>query len=176
MKNLVTFSALLGIAVTSTASVWDLKIVEGLLSGANAVPPNSSPALGGELGTGIRYDDVANRLHINLVYGIFGWPQLEGDFQTGQISLGGPGEVGPQVLDLTPMNLVFAERRGFILGSGTISEANEAQLFAGNFYINITTTKYPTGEIRGQLAVVPEPGTWALMAAGLGGMLWFRRK
>lgn len=54
---------------------------------------------------------------------------------------------------------------------GTVSGAMNA-LFAGldggGAYLNVHTTTYPAGEIRGFLLTpVPEPGTWALMAAGL---------
>ncbi len=39
---------------------------------------------------------------------------------------------------------------------------------AGNTYFNIHTTSYAGGEIRGQLSLVPEPETWALMIGGFG--------
>ena len=39
---------------------------------------------------------------------------------------------------------------------------------AGKAYLNIHTNAFPGGEIRGFLAPVPEPGTYALMLAGLG--------
>ena len=42
-----------------------------------------------------------------------------------------------------------------------------AGLNTGRAYINIHTTGLPAGEIRGFFAVVPEPSTYALMAAGL---------
>ena len=46
-----------------------------------------------------------------------------------------------------------------------------------NFYVNIHTANFPGGEIRGQLAPVPEPSTYAMFAAGLGvvGLMWRRR-
>ncbi len=41
--------------------------------------------------------------------------------------------------------------------------------FAGLYY-NVHTTNFPGGEIRGNLAVVPEPSTYALMGTGLVGL------
>ena len=56
-----------------------------------------------------------------------------------------------------------------------------ADLQAGLAYVNIHTATNPRGEIRGQLmqvAVVPEPSTYALLLAGIGmiGMLARRRR
>jgi hypothetical protein len=39
---------------------------------------------------------------------------------------------------------------------------------AGRAYLNIHTTEFPNGEIRGFLIAVPEPGTWAMMILGFG--------
>lgn len=45
---------------------------------------------------------------------------------------------------------------------------------AADFYVNVHTSAYPSGAIRGQLMyvttvnAVPEPGTYALMLAGIG--------
>jgi hypothetical protein len=41
--------------------------------------------------------------------------------------------------------------------------------FAG-LYFNVHTVNHPGGEIRGNLAVVPEPSTYALMGTGLAGL------
>jgi hypothetical protein len=53
-----------------------------------------------------------------------------------------------------------------------------AAMFANESYLNIHTTTFPGGEIRGFLTLVPEPSTLAL--AGLGGVgmaarVWRRR-
>jgi hypothetical protein len=43
-------------------------------------------------------------------------------------------------------------------------------MFAGKSYLNIHTTAFPGGEIRGFLTLVPEPGTFALLGLGAIGM------
>ena len=62
----------------------------------------------------------------------------------------------------------------FVTASGGTAAAAEAALFAGlaagTAYLNIHTSAFPNGEIRGFLTVatpVPEPETYALFLAGL---------
>jgi hypothetical protein len=43
-----------------------------------------------------------------------------------------------------------------------------AGLAAGHAYLNIHSTMFPGGEIRGYLIRLPEPGTWALLTVGFG--------
>jgi hypothetical protein len=67
----------------------------------------------------------------------------------------------------------------FVTAQGSVANAEaalEAALLTGRTYINIHTTGNPTGEIRGFLAAVPEPATWAMMLLGFAGLGFaFRR-
>lgn len=51
----------------------------------------------------------------------------------------------------------------------TLTPAQALQLEQGLFYFNVHSVNNPGGEIRGQIApaAVPEPGAYALLAAGL---------
>jgi len=90
------------------------------------------------------------------------------------------------VLDLTLSSTYTAGFRNNF-GGGTVAGAEAALLagmLAGRSYLNIHTTTFPGGEIRGFLAPVPEPESWALLIVGFGllggamrrrGALWLRR-
>lgn len=60
----------------------------------------------------------------------------------------------------------------FLTANGGTTEGAEAGLLAGilqgRAYFNVHSTAFPGGEIRGFLAPVPEPATWAMMIAGFG--------
>lgn len=64
---------------------------------------------------------------------------------------------------------------------GTVQGAASALLdaiAANEAYVNIHTSAYANGEIRGFLvaAPVPEPSGWAMLGAGMAGLLWLGRR
>jgi CHRD domain-containing protein/PEP-CTERM motif-containing protein len=63
-------------------------------------------------------------------------------------------------------------------GNGTTLAAQLANLLANNLYFNVHTSDHAGGEIRGQLVVIPEPGTWllAILGCALGCLMWRRRR
>jgi hypothetical protein len=64
---------------------------------------------------------------------------------------------------------------------GTVQGAASALvdgINAHEAYVNIHTSAYPAGEIRGFIvaAPVPEPAEWAMLGAGLAGLLWMSKR
>jgi len=63
----------------------------------------------------------------------------------------------------------------FLNGNGGTGASAEAALIAGLnsglAYANIHNSIFPGGEIRGQLAAVPEPATWGMTGLALAGVL-----
>ena len=132
------------------------------LSPANEVPAATGTGSGAEILSGITYDTDTNVLSVALGYGSFaGFTNLTGVATAAHIH--GPAPVtgtappihdfitaGQHLLAPVPLN------GGVIIGSATLSAANETNLINGQLYINIHTAANANGEIRAQL--VPSTG------------------
>jgi hypothetical protein len=79
--------------------------------------------------------------------------------------------------DATSWDPAFVSANG-----GTVQSANSAFLDgvnANEAYVNIHTSLFPDGEIRGWLVAappVPETAEWSMLAVGLAGLMWMSRR
>jgi CHRD domain/PEP-CTERM motif len=148
------------------------------LSGLNETTPNPSTATGS--GTLLLSNDQ-NSIDVFLQ-----WAGLTGPATGGHVHCCAfQGANGPVAIDFGPsgvatgslirtydLTLLATYTSGFVSANGgTATSARTAflnGLLSGRTYYNVHSARYPGGEIRGQLAAVPEPATWGMMIAGFG--------
>ncbi len=138
MKRFTTLFLFLLFSVAARSQVIYLKAV---LDGSQEVPPNASDASGIAI---VKYDQSSKLL------------QLTGDYQNLSATISGshihspaaPGSNAGVLVTLTNTG----GTTGIISGSQTLTVAQEADLLAGNMYVNVHSTgSFVGGEIRGQL-------------------------
>lgn len=107
------------------------------LNGAQEVPATASSATGNGSFT---IDTVANTLSFNITTS-----GLTGGAETGA-HIHGPAAAGVNAPILFELPLGSSKS-----GTWTYPEASEADILAGTMYVNVHTTLFPNGEIRGQI-------------------------
>ncbi len=162
------------------------------LNGPSESPPNTSP------GTGfaeVDFDSAAQTMHVFVTFTGLEAPSTASHIHA-PTTLPGTGTAG--IATTTPtfpgfplgvtsgtydntfdMSQASSYNPAFITANGgTVAGAEStlaAALAADKAYLNIHSTMFPGGEIRGFLAV-PEPTTLALVGLGLIGLAGTRRK
>jgi hypothetical protein len=114
-----------------------------ILNGSQQVPPTRSNSFGIAF---VDFDDATGQLRISLTLGLS--PLTLQGAQTAAHIQGPalPGQNGPILFDLPLGSFGGINRPTF-----TLTSAQGADLLAGRLYVNIRTTAFPEGEIRGQI-------------------------
>jgi len=163
------------------------------LSGPNEFPVNTSPGIGFAK---IDVDDTGHTLHVMVNFSNLGGVTTAAHIhsptpapfsnaagvatQTPTFS-GFPLNVKSGTYDNTfDMTLNSSYNPAYITANGGTPTTAEAALFSsfktGNAYLNIHTSSFSGGEIRGFLVAIPEPSSFALAATLIGGTAGFVRR
>jgi hypothetical protein len=152
------------------------------LTGAQEVPPTGSPGVGSAL---VTVDTVAKQMTVNVSFSglvsqtiashihCCAGPGANAIVATAVPTFPGfpLGVTTGTYLQTFDLNLASTYNPAFITAHGsTVSSAQAdfiAGLVGGQTYLNIHTTSFPGGEIRGQLIAVPEPSALLLMGTSL---------
>jgi hypothetical protein len=192
MKKLLKPISLLSFCLIATpmASAHTIIYMTNL-SGPNEAPPNASPGIGNatvtldlDLGT-LRLQSSFSGLTGNVTAAhIHGATAVAGTGTAGVITQtpsfsGFPLGVTSGMYDMTfDMTVASSYNAAYITGNGgtvaTAYNALQAALNDGKTYLNIHTSAFPGGEIRGFLVAVPEPGSVSLASAA--GLILFARR
>ncbi len=138
----------IGLAVFAAISLWPgsahatsymLTVPMTEAAAISTCNPNPPPAGGG--GTGmVTYDDVTNTLSWNISFSNLSGPAVAAHFHGPAVPATDAG-----------IQVTIGDLSSPSVGSQAITEAQEAQLLGGDWYINYHTSMCGGGEIRGQV-------------------------
>jgi hypothetical protein len=125
------------------------------LTGAEEVPP--VVGYPGSAFARVTFDDATKQLKYAVtVSGV-----SPGEVTAAHIHRAPAGANGPIVYPLSTTGFTAVE------GTINLTDADVADLMAGNFYINVHSLTYPAGFARGQINLSPEPGIRASVNAAI---------
>lgn len=198
MKRLRTVRSLLvagAIFISTVVGEAHEHIFESVLSGSNEAAPNLSLGIGTSTAT-LDLDLITLRIELSFS-GLSG--NVTGATLYGPTAIAGAGTasaMSPAFASTSPafptgvtagsydftfdLTVASGYNLGFINSSGgTVSgalNALDAAFGEGKVYLNIQTTTFPTGEVRGFFVETPEPESAALLALGSGMLLRYRKR
>lgn len=152
MKTSVLLGCTLATLLSTTIASAATKEYRAVLSGAQVVPPVTTPANVGGSAT-LTFDDVSKNL-----YGFVAWqgiaPNAYHIHNGGACGVDGAGVLAGLPAPSGTVITIPAAGAGAI----TLDAAGEAELVAGTLYINLHSTDHPNGHLRGQIYPVVDGG------------------
>jgi hypothetical protein len=138
LRSTLTVFACAGMLALASPSMAAMVNLKATLSGKTEVPPNASPGSGAVTAT---YDEATKKLTWKGSTSGLSGPATAAHFH-------GPAEAGKNAGVAIP--ITGADQASFE-GSATLTDAQAADMLAGQWYVNVHTATNKAGEIRGQL-------------------------
>jgi CHRD domain-containing protein/PEP-CTERM motif-containing protein len=179
LSNISVSLLLTGLAICAIPARADF-MAQAILNGAQETPPNAST------GTGMAtfaYSSAADDLTYSVTF-----QNLLSPATMAHIHFAPPGVPGPIIFPLTNAGppaatsgtfggmLTAADFKPDTADAITTFAQAIAAIEAGGTYINVHSTQFPAGEIRGQINLTPEPATLGLVGAVLSLGYFARRR
>lgn len=164
-------------AFLSTLAAALLIAVPAMNAAVLTIPVSLDGAQAGtsSLGTGsatVTLDTIAANLGVDLTYSGLLTPTTNAHIHC----CAPPGTSAGVIIPFIPAGFVTGATSGSFTASFALTPTQLADVESGLSYINIHTTEFPAGEIRGQIPGVPEPGTVVLFGSALASVILARRK
>jgi hypothetical protein len=170
MKTLIpalTLLVVLGAGPYGLSPASGQSTFQAVLTGSQEFPANSSTATG--FGT-LVLNAAKTQITVNE-----SWSGLSTNATASHIH--GPAGVGTNASVIFGFTGVPSATSGSIPEQTFAINAQQVAWLEGGFmYMNVHNSLFPGGEIRGQLAIVPEPATIGLVTTGLGLLVWSLRR
>jgi len=155
------------------------------IDGLQEVPQSGQDALGGSGNAVLTFDTATNVLAFTIDYALNTGPATAAHFHGRRVfEPAGPGIASPTQFNIagivgTSSGTVSGTFDfdtdaflGALPGVGTLTRAERIDdLLNDLWYINIHTARFPSGEVRGQVLAVPEPGMPGLLLLGLAALV-----
>jgi hypothetical protein len=143
MRRLVLI-ALTVVALSSSAAF--AQTLGAVMTGSQEVPPTTTPGFGNAT---VTFDSTRTNITVTITVANLGAP-----INNFHIHEGPAGTAGPVVINLIGLGGTFTN--GTMTGTFPVDAAVAQRMLQnpGNFYVNVHTTQFPGGAVRGQLAYV----------------------